>query len=160
MSVLTIRFINEPGIVSRLIDWETNSLFCHTEGLSGDGQSWIGAHAGTGVEARPLDWCVPTFERRYAVPVTDNQYERAMQFMENWKGRPYNYADIIGLALHNRKGASEHEIICSAFMLLWLQAAGLWPLNALEYYAYLITPETLHLSPIFIGKCIFKHQEA
>jgi hypothetical protein len=152
--ILTIRFINEPGIVSRLIDWETDSLFCHTEGLSRYDQSWVGAHAGTGVEARALDWCKPTFERRYAIPVTEDKYQAAMQFMESKIGCPYDYADIVGLALHNRKGASKHEIICSAFMLLWLEAAGLEPLNILPNYAFLCTPETLHLSPILMGRMV------
>jgi hypothetical protein len=151
MARLTIRFINEPDIVSRLITWSTDSLFCHTEGLGRDDQSWVGAHAHTGVQPRPHDWCKPTFERRYAIPVSDGQYESAMRFMDSKIGCPYNYADIVGLALHNRAGASEHEIICSAFMLLWLQSAGLRPLNVLESFAYLITPETLHLSPLLIG---------
>jgi hypothetical protein len=155
MPDLVIRFINERGIISRLIDWETDSLFCHTEGLSRDGQAWVGAHAHTGVQARPLDWCKPIFERRYAVPVSDENYESAMQFMESKIGLlSYDYVDIIGLALHARIGASDHEIICSAFMLLWLQAAGLAVLNVLPEYSFLCTPETLHLSPIFIGRGI------
>jgi hypothetical protein len=151
-SSLTIRFINERGIVSRLIDWQTDSLVCHTEGLSRDGQSWVGAHAGTGVQSRAHDWCKPTFERRYVIPVTAGQYEDAMRFMDSKIGCPYDYKDIVGLALHKRMGASDHEIICSAFMLLWLQSAGLEPLNVLEPFAYLVTPETLHLSPLLIGR--------
>lgn len=152
MPNLTIRFVNEPGLVSGLITWETDSLFCHTEGLSRDGQSWVGAHAGTGVQARPLNWCKPTFETRYAVEVTDAQYDAAMAFMESKIGLPYDYQDIVGLALHKRLGATDHEVICSAFMTLWLMAGGLFPLNVLGPYAYLITPETLHLSPLFIGR--------
>src|SRR6185437_10827571 len=83
MKSLVIRFIDEPGIVARLISGWTDSLFCHTEGLSRDGKSWVGAHAGTGVEGRPLDWSKPTFERVYSIPVTDEQYELAMRFMES-----------------------------------------------------------------------------
>jgi hypothetical protein len=152
MPNLTVRFINEPGIVSRLITWETDSLFCHCEGLGRDGQSWVGAHAGTGVQSRAHDWCRPTFEKRYAIPVVDEQYEAAMRFMDSRIGLPYDYADILGMALHRRMGASDHEIICSAFMLEWLQAGWLRPLNVLGPYAYLVTPETLHLSPLFIDR--------
>jgi len=152
MKSLVIRFIDEPGIVARLISGWTDSLFCHTEGLSRDGKSWVGAHAGTGVEGRPLDWSKPTFERVYSIPVTDEQYELAMRFMESKIGTPYGYEDIVGLLIHRRIGLSEHEVICSAFMTLWLMAAGLRPLNVLEEYAALITPETLHLSPLFIGR--------
>jgi hypothetical protein len=154
MKLLTIRFINEPGLASRLISWATDSLFCHTEGLSRDGRSWVGAHAGTGVQARPLNWCTPTRERRYAIPVDDYLYDKATAFMESKIGEPYDYADIVGLALHARLGASDHEIICSTFMLQWLNAAGIWALNVTEPFAYLITPETLHLSPLLIGRGI------
>lgn len=152
MPNLVIRFIDEPGIVSRLICWQTDSLWCHTEALSRDGQSWIGAHAGTGVQARALDWCKPTREAVYAIPVTDEQYEAAMSWLESKIGTPYNYADIAGLALHARMGADDHRVICSALMTEFLMQAGVQPLNCLERYAYLITPETLHLSPVFIGR--------
>lgn len=156
MKFLTIRFINEPGIVSKLIDWNTDSLWCHTEALSRDGKSWIGAHAGTGVQARSLDWCKkPTRERRYATPVTDMQHETAMSWLESKIGTPYDYADIAGLSLHVRTGASEHEIICSALMTEFLMQASLLPLNIQEGYTYLVTPEILHLSPLFAGQCVY-----
>jgi hypothetical protein len=151
MPYLETRFIFDSDLVSRLIGWQTDSLWCHTEGLSRDGKSWVGAHAGSGVQARPLDYCKPLRERRYRVPVTEEQYERAMKFQESKIGTPYNLIDIIGLALHKRIGASEHEMICSAFEIERYMYAGIYPLNCLEGFAYLVTPETLHLSPIFIG---------
>jgi uncharacterized protein YycO len=152
MTYITIRFVFEPGLVSKLIGWQTDSLWCHTEALSRDGQSWIGAHAGTGVQARKLNWMKPVREARYAVQVTDEQYDAAMTWLESKIGEPYDYADIVGLALHRRLGASDHEIICSALMTEFMQNAGIRPLNCLEGYDYLITPETLHLSSVFIGK--------
>lgn len=155
MSALTIRFIFDPSLVSRLIAWTTDSLWCHTEALSRNGESWIGAHAGTGVQARPLNWTKVTRERRYAIPVTDAQYDAAMSWMEDKIGEPYDYADIVGLGLHDRKAHNSSELICSSFMLEWMTHAGLLPLNVLPRWAYLITPETLHLSPLFAGRCIY-----
>lgn len=154
MTNLTIRFIYEPGIVSALIGWETNSLWCHTEVLSRDGKSWIGAHAGTGVQARPLDWANPTREAVYTVPVTDEEANEAYTWLEGQIGKPYSYPDIIGLALHVRVGLNRHAVICSALVLEFLWKASQQPLNVLEGYEALITPETLHLSPIFIGRRI------
>lgn len=151
MPFLTIRFIYEPGIISKLIGWQTDSLWCHTEGLSRDGKSWIGAHAGTGVQARPLDWCKPTREAVYAVPVSQGEYERAMTFLESKLGEPYNYESILGLALHVRLTASG-TTDCSALMLAYLMQGGHFPLNCLEGFEYLISPEVLHLSSIFIGR--------
>jgi hypothetical protein len=149
---ITIRFLMADDIVSRLISWSTDSLWCHTEALSRDGQGWIGAHAGTGVQKRPLDWCAPTREARYALPVPPALYEAAMAWLEAKQGMPYSYEDIVGLALHKRIGVSDHEVICSALMTQFLQQAGHQPLNCLESFSYLITPETLHLSPSFIGR--------
>lgn len=155
MKHIVVRFINDADLVSRLIDWTTDSLWCHTEALSGDGQSWIGAHAGSGVQARALDYCRPEREARYAIPVEDSAYDSAMAWLDAKIGTAYNYADIVGLALRTRVGASDHQVICSALMTEFLQQAGLQPLNCLEGFAYLITPETLHLSPIFIGRRIY-----
>lgn len=152
MPELTIRFIDEPGLISKLITFETGSLFCHTECLSRDGSTWVGAHAGTGVEARAKDWCRPTLERRYAVPVSELGYAKAMAWLEKKLGCPYDYADIAGMVLRSRAGASDHAVICSALMLGFMQQAGMQPLNCLEQFNYLITPETLHLSPVFIGR--------
>lgn len=154
MADLTIRFIFDDDLVSKLIGWTTDSLWCHTEALSREGQSWVGAHAGSGVQARPLDYCKPIRERRYTVPAPDA--DAAYMWLDGKVGTPYNYRDILGLALHARIGVSDHEVICSALMLQFMQQAGLEPLNCLPQYSPLITPETLHLSPLFIGKCIYK----
>lgn len=154
MPNLVIRFIDTSDLVSRLITWTTDSLWCHTEALSRDGKSWIGAHSGTGIQARPLNWCKPIRESQYAVPVTESQYETAMTWLESKEGLPYDYEDIIGLAIHKRIGQSKSRVICSAAMLEFMMKADLLPLNCLEEFSYLITPETLHLSPLFIGKLI------
>lgn len=159
MPFLTIRFIFEPDIVSDLIGWFTDSLFCHTEALSRDGKSWIGAHAKTGVQARPLNWTKVTRERQYAIPVSDEFYEKAMTWLESKIGTPYNYADIVDLAVHSRRKVSDHEIICSALMSEYCWRAEVMMLNVLEGYEYLVTPETLHLSPEFIGRCIYSFPE-
>lgn len=157
MPNLTIRFIDTPDLVSRLITFTTDSLWCHTESLSRDGKSWIGAHAGTGIQARPLDWCKPIRERRYSIPVTDEQYETAMGWLEEKVGMPYDYTDIVGLAIHKRIGASKSRVICSAAMLEFMMAASLMPLNCQGNFSYLITPEVLHLSPVFIGRCAYAY---
>lgn len=153
MKYLTIRFIDSYDVISKLITWTTNSLWCHTEALSRDGQSWIGAHAGTGVQARPLNWCKPTRELTYAIPVDDSQYEAAMFWLESKIGYPYDYEDIVGLAIHKRI-FRKSSIICSTLMFVFITKTGIIPLNCLTNYSFLLTPETLHLAPIFIGKSL------
>ena len=153
MPNLVIRFIDEPGVISRLITWSTNSLWCHCEALSSDGQAWIGAHSGTGVDRRPLDWIQPRRERRYAIPVAEHDAQAAYRWLDVQLGRKYNYLDILGLALHKRTW-SPQRAICSQLMLEFMQQAGLQPLNVLPGFDALTTPEMLHLSPLFIGRSV------
>jgi hypothetical protein len=152
-AMLTIRFIGEGDLVSRLIEWATGSLWCHTEGLSRGGCSWIGAHAGSGVALRPLYWVTPRRERRYAIPVSQAAYDNAMTWLESQIGVKYDYLDCIGLAIRKRTW-NPRRLICSELMVEFMQAAGLAPLNVLPGFDALITPEVLHLSPIFIGRCV------
>ena len=150
---LVIRFIDEPDLISRAITFVTDSLWCHTECLSRDGSGWVGAHAGTGVEKRALDWVRPSRERVYAIPVKPDAFNAAHNFLESQMGCKYNYRDILGLFFHRRIW-SPQRVICSQLMLQFMQEAGLQPLNVLPDYSALITPETLHLSPLFIGRSI------
>jgi hypothetical protein len=130
----------------------------HCEGLSRDGQSWIGAHAWTGIEARPLDWADKDllWERRYSIPVTDAQYKLAMAYMEASIGVKYDYRGILGMVLRQRKMYSTDRMDCSQFMCNWLMAAGLFPLNVLPMATWMVSPEMLHLSSLFIGKCVYR----
>lgn len=68
-------------------------------------------------------------------------------------GVRYNVLDIIGLMFQVRGLRSPGRMICSQFCvdgLLRVFGAGR-VLNVLGDWTYRITPETLHLSPIFVG---------
>jgi len=152
---LTIRFINSSDLISKLITGETFSLICHTEGMNRAGDGWIGAHAFTGVQDRPLDWCKNlTWERRYNIPVTKLQYEQAMSFLESKIGTPYNYRSIFGILARKRDFTDRKGIDCSDLMLQWLWAADQTVLNVRPGESWMVSPETLHLSPLFIGRSI------
>src|SRR5882762_1748020 len=141
---IVIRFIGGTGFVSAGIRYVTNSLWIHTECLSRDGRGWIGAHAGTGVQERRLDYCKPPYERRYSIPIPEEQFDIAHTWLESKIGEKYDYSDIVGLALKHRTW-NPHRVICSALMLQFMQQAGLQPLNVLADFDALCTPETLHL---------------
>lgn len=159
-----IRFINSSGFVTEAIDWATNSLWDHTEMADSDGSlainGWIGAHDDGGVQNRPADYCTPTRERRYAIPVTEQEFAATMAFAKSKIGTPYNFADIAGLLLKARKINSVHRLICSQFVTEAGEAGGIRALNVEPGFEYLITPESLHLSPLLIGNCIYASPEA
>jgi len=153
MADFRIRFINSPGFVSEAIDWVTFSLWDHAE-IETETGTYIGAHAGTGVQERPADYCVPTRERRYAIPVTDDELAKIMAFARSKIGTPYNYVDIAGLFLHHDLTSPNREI-CSMFVFESALAGGVQMLNVLPGYTNLVTPETLHLSPLLIGRSFY-----
>lgn len=156
MPTLNIRFINTRGLVSRIITGATFSLIDHCEGKNRQGDAWVGAHAITGIEPRPLNWADEDLIwcREYSIPVTNDEYDAAMVFMEKHVAArtPYNYRGVFGVFAHERNATDRRRVDCSDFMLQWLWAAHQTVLNVRPGESWMITPELLHLSPLFIGK--------
>jgi hypothetical protein len=160
MARIVVRFVKGDGFESAAIAAITNSIFSHTEfGLEdvhGAITGWLGAVTGTGVQVRAPNYATEKLDYRYGVPCTDEQYSAWLKWADSQIGKSYNYEDIAGLLFHDQKLNDKKGDICSEFVTLGLQAAGFSPLNALPEFAYLVTPETLHLSPIFIDHMISK----
>ena len=154
MALLRIRFITERGFVSWGIRAVTFSEFSHAELVSEDEQRYIGARSDGGVQDRPADYCKPIFERRYAIPCTDEQLAKTMAYARSKIGTPYNFKDIVGLLFHHDL-ATKGKFICSMFVFQSAWEGGLMMLNVLPDYANLVTPDSLHLSPLLIGKCYY-----
>lgn len=156
-SVIRVRFIRGNGFVSDAIARLTGSLFSHVEFGTPEG-TWIGAHIGGGIQERPADYCKPRLEYVYEIPCTPEQQADALAWMRSRIGTKYNVTDIAGLALQMRSLRNPHQYICSQFccegLLRFFGAAAV--LNVLPEWAYRVTPEMLHLSPIFVGRLIRK----
>lgn len=158
MNGIDIRFINSAdSFVGRAIDWTTNSLMDHVEigaraSYADDAvTSWIGAHSDHGVQERQFDYCKPTAEWHYRIPCTEEQWATILAAARADIGVKYNFLDIGGLLFHDRRLNDPHRLICSHAAYKWVWASGIMLLNVLPEYAYLVTPETLHLSPLLIG---------
>jgi len=154
MVELKIRFITTRGFVSWAIRRVTFSEFSHVEIELPDG-TFLGAHAGDGVQIRATDYCTPLFERRYSLLIPEVRYQVGMEFARSKIGTQYNLPDIVGLFFHSHL-TSPGKLICSQFVFEVLLEMGIKALNVLGPYSYLVTPDSLHLSPIFIGKCYFQ----
>src|SRR6185503_14990458 len=112
--------------------------------------TWIGAHIGGGIQERPANYCSPKREYVYEIPVGAEQEQGALRWMRSKIGAKYNVADIVGLLFQVRSLRSPQRYICSQFCtegLLYIFGAPR-VLNVQADWAYRITPETLHLSPI------------
>lgn len=157
MPVIRIRFIASPGFVGSSIRWVTNSLFQHVEFGTPSG-TWIGAHAGSGVKEFPPGYCQPTREYVYEIPCTQDELDSLMAWCALQIGTQYNYWDIVGMLIRRRQVTSPRRLICSQFCTKGLlEVFGAERvLNVLDTWAYLISPETLHLSPILVGHLVRK----
>lgn len=129
-----------------------------------DEGGYLGAHAGDGIQFRALDYAVPTRERRYQYPISPRDAARNRTTVEalfeafvvaafKRVGTPYAYSDIAALLFHTRALTPLTREICSEFGFLAPAEVGIFFLNAEVDYASLITPETLHLSPLWMGNC-------
>lgn len=158
--VIRIRFIATPSIIGWDIRRLTGSLFQHVEFGTPEG-TWIGAHIGGGIQERPADYCKPTREYVYEIPCTAAKQAEALAWMRSRIGTKYNVRDIVGLALQVRSLRSPNQYICSQFccegLLRFFGAAAV--LNVLPDWAYRVTPETLHLSPIFVGRLVKREEK-
>jgi hypothetical protein len=157
MACVRVRFIRGTGFVSWAIARVTGSLFSHVEFGTPEG-TWIGAHIGGGIMERPANYCNPAREYVYEIPCSAVQAQEALTWMRSRIGTKYNVLDIVGLLFQARTLCSAHRYICSQFctagLLEVFGAARV--LNVLTSWSFRITPETLHLSPIFVGRCVKK----
>lgn len=157
MPCVRVRFVTTDGFVSKAIRWVTNSIFSHVEFGTPEG-TWIGAHTGDGIQERPANYSTVTRDYVYEIPCTQEQQDEHLKRLRAAIGTKYDNWDIVGLLLHNRKLHTSNAAICSQFATRELLATfGPYKvLNVLPDFAYLVTPETLHLSPIFVGRLVKK----
>lgn len=166
MKTIPLRFITETDLVSEAIRVVTFSEWSHVEfgpvDLKLAGPLWgmephlnfgyVGAHAGGGIQVRPLDYCTPSRERRYQLPVTDEQWAAVMTSVGKDIGKTsYDYLGCVGLFLHNRGLHVDSREICSEWVFQKLWDGGVMMLNVLPDYSHLVDPEKLHLSSLLIN---------
>jgi hypothetical protein len=155
---LLFRFLAKHRIPGIAIRWDTDSLFEHVElGVLNDptdwksASGWLGAHASGGVKIRALNYCNPSRDYRYAVPVGPSEYAACMNFGMTKVGTSYDLLDILGLAARIRRLHSPSREICSEFAYQVTEAGNLKALNVEPSFSYLITPDLFHASPLFRG---------
>ena len=150
MPYVTVRFIANRTFLSWSIRRLTGSLFSHVELGTPEG-TWIGALA-DGIKERPANYCNPFREYVYHIPCTAQEQAYLLSTARAAIGTPYNKMDIVGLALGLRNVVGKKGEICSWFgvgeLIDTFGASRV--LNVLPGWEHRITPETLHLSPIFV----------
>lgn len=151
---IRVRFVASNTLLSRAICKVTGSLFGHVEFGTPEG-TWIGA-LGDGIQERAPNYAVPAREYVYEIPCSPEQQAQLLAWARSKIGTRYNFVDIVGLLFQNRTLHTPNRFICSQFCTEGLlEVFGAHRvLNVQREWAYRITPETLHLSPLFVGHLV------
>ena len=149
MTEITLQFVGGNSLADRAIQIFTWSWADHLDLVLPDGKL-LGAVPGSGVVIREQSAIDPSSRiERYSYYVTRDQEARLYEEAKNQLGTPYDWAAIIGIAIHRDWAQTDHWI-CSEFQL-WLSAiVGKPLLNAPKLDR--ITPRDLLLSPLLMKK--------
>lgn len=150
---ITIRFITESDCISDAIRVETWCAFSHTEFVLEDG-TLLGAHAKGGVQIRAADYCRPSDEEQYKLPVSEVQKEAILAYARLQVGKPYDFTDIVGILAH-RDWRCDDKWICSELVAAAFEQGGFSLLNSPIKQVNRISPRDVYLSPYLIGQRIF-----
>jgi|SRR5579863_2365897 len=153
MAEFVIRFITDHSFISEGIRLFSRAPFASHVEIVLDNGYFLGAHLKGGVQVRPPDYCQPTWERWYALPVTPEQLDKIMAFAHAQVGKPYDLRDIEGMVVE-RNWHSTENWICSELVAAAAEAGGTFMLNVEPEFTYRITPTMLHLSPLLIGHSV------
>lgn len=142
----TIRFV-EGG--HSLISWDIEAranvampiIPSHTEMLSRDGKSYIGAHLEGGIMARPIGYDAATMKDELLLDLGTEGDEAAFAYMESKIGEPYDWTSIIDFLLPVNWHQQNH-VICSAFMTLTLRKKLFFPWP-IAVPAHMVSPRDL-----------------
>lgn len=156
MGTIRIRFVASNDITSKLIRVQAGIAMpftpSHTEALSQDGKTYIGAHLDGGVEARPVGYDADSLfdlptgpnnaggksERVVPIECTDEQETAFYEFVHSKIGSDYDWKAILGFVDPNHEHDINH-VICSAFMT--------WGLRKCNYFPFPLVVPFHHVSP-------------
>jgi len=152
MSVIRIRFVANSSFISRGIRAVTGSLWSHVESWDFRKQMWISAYS-QGIALMPWNYANESRIALYEIPCTEEEFNVFHDAAEADLGVKYNWLDIAGLLIQDRSLTSAHRLMCAQANTKWLLKTfgAARVLNCAFGWEYRITPEILHLSPIFVG---------
>lgn len=156
--MIRIRFVTCDDPISAAIRLQAGICMpftpSHTEALTPDGKSYIGAHAQGGVAAKPVGYdadqlmTLPSGKKSKAIvslPSTDEQEAAFYAFLQSKIGEPYDWGAILDFADPDLNLHAPDHIICSALQSYALRKAEWfqWPLTVPFHH---ISPRDLFLS--------------
>lgn len=148
---LYYRLIKDPGIISSFICYYTWGDWSHTEFVFKEG--YLGARFNGGVAVRAFDYIVPVKEEFRYLELSEDNYNKAREFLYAQIGKPYDWRAIIGIGLRNDFYTNGKSWFCSEILMSGSQAASS-PLLNIERVDR-ITPRDIGLSMVSIKDTTF-----
>lgn len=112
---------------SRLIQFKTWSRYSHCEVYDGDGCS-VASRDGVGVGRYPLR----TDELRVILRPVAFDVVPARAWFATVDGQPYDWFGLLAFTSAKRQGRNNWKMFCSEFVVRYLRAGGLDPVNGYD----------------------------
>lgn len=122
MTALRLQFADEPRWYAPVIRWFSHSDYCHVDIVVDDG-ALIGARPIGGVARRPANYLPFTRTQIVTVPLTDEGYHAAMDFLFKQIGKPYDASAFFAFAFA-RDWREDDSWFCSELATAVLEAGG------------------------------------
>lgn len=133
------------GLISRLIRWQTRSVYSHAAIMTRAGTIIEAWHRGGVREKNLSDYRDIDF---FVVPdMSPEQWDRAIAFARGQLGKRYDYLGVIRFVTR-RRHLSSRRMFCSELVFAALAAAGVGLLKRIP--APKVSPAMLALSPLLI----------
>lgn len=151
---IQIRFVQDPGISSKLICWWTWGKWSHVEAFAEPGNpyfnqvGYFGARLSGGVQLRRLDYVRPLLQQIRKIEVSDAQYAAFWQFMKDQEGKPYDLIALTGFGLRGDLADGTAKWFCSELVFAAFKAASIEIIHG--EVAYRFSPRDVGLSTLLL----------
>ena len=147
--LLTLQFSCQDDFGSTVIRFFSHGAWSHVDLVLDDGRL-LGARSDvckgvpSGVQIRPKDYTAFKARRIVSLNLTDEQYKKAMDFINSQIGKPYDSIAILAFAL-NRNWRDDDAWFCDELILRMLEVCNFFSFK-LCLAANKMTPDDLLLA--------------
>ncbi len=136
-------FSGKVSSISKLIEWETRSPYCHAGIILRSGQL-IESVEPTGVRMRQFSQDPNEPAELFMVDGIDE--DKVEKFLIAQLGLPYAMADIVGFLTRDNKDEARGKWFCSELVFAAIEEGGVTLLRGVP--PYMVSPGMLGLSPL------------
>lgn len=143
MNVKVALFRGNVSAISKLIEWDTRSPYCHAGIVLRSGQL-IESVEPSGVRMR--EFVQDSDEPADLFTVAGVDDDKVEKFLIDQLGKPYAMLNIVGFLIRDNKDEDRGKWFCSELVFAAIEAGGVSLLRDIP--PYMVSPAMLALSPL------------